>query len=133
MVWACQTCWPVVVSNAITLPRNVQQGYAGSADAPSSPEEMGTYSRVPTSNGDPVMRAAWCASGCTCQITEPSSTLTAYTFPFVSPKKAAVPRLPMEIAVFTVADALNIHHKHPVAESRAYTVPSSLPTNSFPA
>src|ERR1700690_3824045 len=118
-VYALHICFPEVVSSAIRLPRNVQQGELGSAGAPSSPEAMGTYNRSLTSSGEPVMRAGGCASGWTFQIGEPSETLTAYTYPFVSPKKAAVPWLPMEIAVLTVAEALKLHHRHPVAESSA--------------
>src|SRR5438445_9854055 len=63
MVEAFQTCCPVEISKAMMLPRKVQQGYAGSADAPSSPDEIGTYTRLPWRSGDPVMRAEGCGSG----------------------------------------------------------------------
>src|SRR5215471_9521914 len=63
MVYDFQTNLPLTLSSAATLPRNVQQGYFGSAAAPSSPEEIGTYRRDPTSRGDPVIRAAMCDSG----------------------------------------------------------------------
>src|SRR5580658_436693 len=94
---------------------------------------MGTYNRAPTSNGDPVIRAAGWGSGCAFHTTEPSATRSAYTIPLVSPKKAVLPWLPIEMAVLTVADALKLHHRHPVAESSEYTVPSSLPTNNLPS
>ena len=47
--------------------------------------------------------------------------------PFVSPKKAAVPPLPMETAVFTVAEALNVHHKHPVGQPGAHAMCDQVP------
>ena len=57
IVYVFHTWLPVAASSARTLPRNVQQGYFGSAPTSSSSDETGTIKRPSTNFGVPVTRA----------------------------------------------------------------------------
>src|SRR5215470_4148307 len=57
-VYVFQMTAPVFASSAVTLPRNVQHAYCGSAPCDSSYDEVGTYRRSSKSAGVPVMRAS---------------------------------------------------------------------------
>src|ERR1700738_4286309 len=83
-----QSVLPVVTSRATTRPRKVQHGYLPSAADTSSSEDTGTYSRLPTNTGVPVIRATGCGSTLTFQRSAPVRAFRAYTFAASSPKYA---------------------------------------------
>src|SRR5712692_4605826 len=62
IAYVFQICFPVPVSSAATLPRNVQQGYLAFPPGISSMDETGTQSRPACSLGAPVTRANGCLS-----------------------------------------------------------------------
>src|SRR5262245_47377468 len=53
---------PSRTCNAVTLPRNVQQGYRGSIERVSSQDAAGTNARPSCTVMDPVSRVASCSS-----------------------------------------------------------------------
>jgi len=78
------TTAPSLTRTAVTLPRKVQHGYAGSSARVSSHEAAGMKATSPCIAIDPVSRVASCSSTRLLQRAVPVLASTAYTQPFWS-------------------------------------------------